>query len=148
MSESKKSRPYEVGYGKPPTKNQFKPGKSGNPCGRRARKLDLTTRIGKKLASKRLVVISGNRVNLSIEDILLERLIERAAKGDVKALFFLLSESTKYRAAQEQAKTPARRIYSKQDLAKMTNQERTDLYMKTLRSMNGQPPLSQDEDGE
>jgi hypothetical protein len=27
--------PYTVGYGKPPKKNQFKKGKSGNPLGRR-----------------------------------------------------------------------------------------------------------------
>jgi hypothetical protein len=131
MSEMKRS--YEVGYGKPPVKTQFKPGQSGNPSGRPTQKPDLTTRIGKKLASKRSVTISGNRVELPVEDILLERLIERAAKGDVKLLLFLLAEAQKYRDSQ--TKKSEWRIYSKQEIAEMTEQERVDLYMKTLKRL-------------
>lgn len=148
MSESQKLRSYSVGRGKPPIKSRFKPGQSGNPRGRPARKSDLTTRIGKKLALKRSVVISGIRVELSIEDILLERLIERAAKGDVKVLFFLLDEARRYRDGQEREKAPPKQIYNKEVIAKMNDEERTDLYMKTLRIVNGEPPLSQDEDGQ
>lgn len=133
---SKTKRPYEVGHGKPPIKTQFKPGQSGNPSGRPTRKPDLTTRIGKKLASKRSVVISGTRVELPIEDILLERLIERAAKGDVKVLFFLLAEAQKYRDGQANKKASDRRIYSQKELAEMTEQERVDLYMLCLKEIN------------
>ena len=38
MATSKPPKPpgqYDVGYGKPPAKDQFKPGRSGNPGGRR-----------------------------------------------------------------------------------------------------------------
>ena len=38
MATSKPPKPpgqYDVGYGKPPAKGQFKPGQSGNPGGRR-----------------------------------------------------------------------------------------------------------------
>jgi hypothetical protein len=129
-------RSYEVGHGKPPIKTRFKPGQSGNPRGRPTRKPDLTTRIGKKLASKRSVVISGTRVELPIEDILLERLIERAAKGDVKVLLFLLDEAQKYRDGQENAKASKWRIYSQQEIAEMTEQEQVDLYMNTLKRIS------------
>lgn len=126
---------YEVGRGKPPIATRFKPGQSGNPKGRPARAPDLTTRIGKKLTTKRSVVISGNRVELPVEEILLERLIERAAKGDVKLLLFLLAEAQKYREGQANAKASEWRRYSKEEIAKMTEQERTDLYMKILKGL-------------
>lgn len=131
----KTKRTYEIGHGKPPTKTQFKPGKSGNPSGRPARKPDLTTRIGKKLTSKRSVIISGNRVKLAVEEILLEKLIERAAKGDVKLLLFLLTEGQKYREDQATTKASERQRYSKKEIAEMTDEERTDLYMKILRGL-------------
>ncbi|MGL5164868.1 MAG: DUF5681 domain-containing protein [Afipia sp.] len=130
-----KDRAYEVGYGKPPVKSQFKLGHSGNPRGRPAEKPDLTTQIGKKLASKRSVVVSGVRVKLPIAEILLEKLIERAAKGDVKTLLFLLTEGQKYREVQANRKTTEWRRYSKQEIAEMTEQERTDLYMKIVKGL-------------
>lgn len=137
MSELKNSRPYEIGHGRPPVKTQFKPGESGNPKGRPARKPHLTARIGKKLASKRSILISGNRVKLPVEEILLERLIERAAKGDVKLLLFLLTESQKYRDGQQSAEAQRWRKYSQKELAEMTEQERVDLYFETLKVAHG-----------
>lgn len=137
MDIRKKPRSYEVGYGRPPVENRFKPGQSGNPGGRPAQKQDLTTRIGKKLATKRTVIISGNQTKLSVEDILIERLIERAAKGDMKALLLLLGESQKYQNNRAKIKTAARPILSREEIKKLTEQERVDLYMKCLKRANG-----------
>lgn len=41
----KKPGTYDVGYGKPPTTHQFKPGKSGNPRGRPKGSRNVVTEI-------------------------------------------------------------------------------------------------------
>ena len=40
---------YEVGYGKPPTHSQFRPGQSGNPAGRRKGVRNLKTDVKRTL---------------------------------------------------------------------------------------------------
>ena len=40
---------YEVGYGKPPTHSQFRPGQSGNPAGRRKGVRNLKTDVMRTL---------------------------------------------------------------------------------------------------
>ena len=42
---------YEVGYGKPPTHSQFRPGQSGNPAGRRKGVRNLKTDVKRTLAT-------------------------------------------------------------------------------------------------
>jgi len=58
MAKSKSSKPpgqNDVGYGKPPVKDQFKPGQSGNPAGRRKGQPTLNEMVMKEAA--RLVKI-------------------------------------------------------------------------------------------
>ena len=90
------SRDYEVGYGKPPIKTRFVPGKSGNPRGR-------PKRTGKKNSadyvdeyrlariildeSERKVRVSegGKQVDISIIQAVLRSTFVKAAKGNVGA---------------------------------------------------------------
>src|ERR1700740_3091450 len=56
------SEDYSVGYGKPPSKNQFKKGKSGNPSGRRKRLL------GKPLLDPRKLLIAELKSSIPIKE--------------------------------------------------------------------------------
>lgn len=78
---------YEVGYGKPPVKNQFPKGVSGNPGGRprKAKEAaaneslaDMLERIGQTE-----VEVQGKKVSLF--ELQLIALYHKAAKGDVAA---------------------------------------------------------------
>ena len=54
------SRPYDIGYGRPPKQNQFKPGKSGNPTGRPKGSRNLKTDLQEEL-QKEVKVTEGNK---------------------------------------------------------------------------------------
>ena len=73
------------GYKRPPKATQFKQGRSGNPKGRpkgaRSLKTDLT-----KLMEKRLRIREdGEQRHVSGQELVLLKLFEQAAKGDIKA---------------------------------------------------------------
>lgn len=82
---------YEVGYGKPPKKHQFKPGLSGNPKGRpKGAKNEAT--ILREIMHQRMEVREGGRARkISRLEALLLRCLEAALKGDLKAMAFLLN---------------------------------------------------------
>lgn len=82
---------YEVGYGKPPRKHQFKPGHSGNPRGRpKGAKNEAT--ILREIMHQRMEVREGGRARkISRLEALLLRCLEAALKGDLKAMAFLLN---------------------------------------------------------
>lgn len=82
---------YDVGYGKPPKKHQFKPGHSGNPKGRpKGAKNEAT--ILREIMHQRMEVREGGRARkISRLEALLLRCLEAALKGDLKAMAFLLN---------------------------------------------------------
>ena len=59
--------PYEVGYGKPPKKTQFKRGRSGNPNGRPRKKPDLYSELTKVLHENVTVTIDGESKRLTVQ---------------------------------------------------------------------------------
>ncbi|ODS02600.1 hypothetical protein AUC71_01465 [Methyloceanibacter marginalis] len=92
---SKTARPkdadYDVGYGKPPKRHQFKPGHSGNPEGRpKGAKNEAT--ILREIMHQRMEVREGGQARkISRLEALLLRCLEAALKGDLKAMAFLLN---------------------------------------------------------
>ena len=81
---------YSVGYGRPPTHTQFKPGQSGNPKGRSPQSTNLAT-IVKQVLGEHTPIRTGGRVRqMSKIEALFRSLLARAFKGDLKALHGLL----------------------------------------------------------
>ena len=54
-----KSKDFEVGYGKPPPQHRFQKGQSGNPKGRKTRKLNESEVIAKVRDESMIVTING-----------------------------------------------------------------------------------------
>lgn len=83
--KSDDSRDYEVGYGKPPKRTQFKPGRSGNPRGRPKERLNNRTILQSILGHKVTVTENGRSVKKTMHEILMTRPLHEAAKGNLKA---------------------------------------------------------------
>lgn len=83
---------YEVGYGRPPKETRFQKGVSGNPMGKRAKTKNrtFTKLIAAILAETVEVPVDGRTVTLSMMQVIVQRLGEKAAKGSKRALRKLL----------------------------------------------------------
>lgn len=107
------SRPYSVGYGKPPLHTRFQRGRSGNPSGRRRAppaeaatggdglwaEQEILLRV---MAEATTVVGAGGRPrSVPRTEAMWRALAERAAEGDVRAIKLLREEHGKALAAQE-----------------------------------------------
>lgn len=80
-----KPQSYEVGYGKPPKSGQFKPGKSGNPKGRKKAKTSLHDTLHKALNEKVTVQTNKGPMKLTKAEALIQRLLNKALSGDYQA---------------------------------------------------------------
>jgi uncharacterized protein DUF5681 len=79
-------RPYEVGRGKPPKHTQFKKGQSGNPKGRRRRRRRKQgINLRKTVMTKVMVSRNGKIEEVPYPIAHIQRIMQRAAKGDPKA---------------------------------------------------------------
>lgn len=84
-------RKYEVGYGKPPKATRFKKGQSGNPKGRPKGCLNAVTTMQQLLAERISVVEKGGREKvMPMMEVVLRRLVNKAAAGDLKAMPLVL----------------------------------------------------------
>ena len=81
---------FPVGYGKPPTKTQFKKGQSGNPKGRPKGSTNLDELIRKLLMKPVTVTQNGKATKVPTIEALLAKAISRAASGDHRALKLIL----------------------------------------------------------
>lgn len=78
--------PYVVTRGKPPREYQFKKGQSGNPRGRPKGSKNINTLVEEELDRKVELTLHGRRVKLSKRQIMVRQLVDRALKGDHKAI--------------------------------------------------------------
>jgi hypothetical protein len=85
---------YEVGYGKPPVASRFPKGQSGNPRGRRKGSLNLSHELEKELKSSVVITDNGRRRKVTKQAVVIRRLVNQAASGDIKAIDLLLKQNT------------------------------------------------------
>lgn len=89
---------YEIGYGKPPKKHRFSPGKSGNPRGR-PRKRGSTELDLDELLDKEVIVQSpSGPKRLDAREVELRQQVEKALKGNLRAINYLLQQFEKFGA--------------------------------------------------
>ncbi len=81
---------YEIGYGKPPKKYQFKPGCSGNKKGRPKGSPNMNTLVDKVLKEKVKIVMNGKTKKVSVMEGILCLLARDSMNGNVKAQKVLL----------------------------------------------------------
>jgi hypothetical protein len=105
LSRPKVGRSDDVGYCKPPKRTQFKPGKSGNPKGRRKGVRNFSTDVVSTLQSPVKVTKGGRARNVSTQLATLLVLRDRALKGDPKAADHLLDLASRYNTGQQAAAT-------------------------------------------
>jgi hypothetical protein len=91
------SRPYNVGYGKPPRDTRFKKGASGNPGGRPR---GITSGRALKLALQEIYrpvkIREGDRVTSLLGfQLAMRQLVAQAAKGNGPALRMLIGQTLK-----------------------------------------------------
>ena len=85
---------YEVGYGKPPKKSQFKPGQSGNPKGRPKKTKDLQKLFALELDKTVKVTENGELKRLTMLEAFVRSVISGALKGerDARKMLFAVIE--------------------------------------------------------
>jgi len=76
---------YEVGYRKPPRTTRFKAGESGNPKGRPKGAKNFATVIAQELNGRLSVTENGRRKKISKREVIVKRVVNKAAEGDLKA---------------------------------------------------------------
>lgn len=103
-----------VGYGKPPKKDQYKPGQSGNPNGRPKGSVNLPKAISKHAAKKVVVLENGVKKKMAKLDVVISAMFNKASKGDVAAARLL---TTLILAAKQLSGEDYQSGFSEADLA-------------------------------
>lgn len=83
-------RCYEVGYGKPPKRTQFKPGQSGNPKGRRKGSRNFSGHVQDELGERITITQDGRRQVVTKLKLIATQLVNSAVKGNLKSIEFLI----------------------------------------------------------
>lgn len=84
---------YEVGYGRPPKKTQFKPGQSGNPKGRPRGAKGEDTIFRQVISTKVPMSVRGKVRQVPLLEAVWMRIAGDALKGNSKAAMLLLNRS-------------------------------------------------------
>jgi hypothetical protein len=97
-----KGKDYEIGYGKPPPQHRFQKGQSGNPRGRRKRKLNEAEIVAKVRDELITMTINGKTVRIgAFEAAVRKTHMTVLAKGSVRDLEKLFQLYARYGAEPE-----------------------------------------------
>jgi|SRR6185437_4541086 len=103
---SQANRDYEVGYRKPPQHSRFKPGQSGNPKGRPKDVMNFVTALHRAL-NERVIVVEGNRrKSITKTEAMFKTMVNRAVKGDARAVREVISMAPSLEALLAGAGSP------------------------------------------
>lgn len=87
-----------AGYGKPPAKNQFKKGKSGNPKGRPPKKRRVAIDALSIIEEPLTVKLNGKTSQMSPFEISTRKLSQKAMEGDLRAIIKFIKLCGEYEA--------------------------------------------------
>lgn len=113
MSSSKKGTgagqngDYEVGYGRPPTATQFKPGNNCNPRGRPKPKKTVGQLIDEAMNTRVRITVDAKTRIMTKQQVIVHNLINAAARGDRKAIHTLFGLSARYQNSMETTLNPS-----------------------------------------
>lgn len=112
----KRDANYEVGYGQPPRRTQFKKGRSGNPKGRPRGSRNATTLLKEALNEQVVITENGRRRTITKKEVIITQIVNKAASGDHRSIQLLLltqlpliervTESTESAGGQTQLPPP------------------------------------------
>lgn len=100
MTSPKKTPPYAVGYGKPPTDKQFKKGRSGNPKGRPQGAKNLGFYARKELGEMIEVTLNGETMRIPKAALIMKAHVAKAAKGDPRSADYVLKAEQRGEASE------------------------------------------------
>ena len=106
---------HDVGFGKPPKRSQFKPGRSGNPKGRPKGSKNLKTDLEEELRELIVVREGGNAKTVSKQRAMLKSLTAKGVQGDPRAAAIVIDMM--YRLLHEDEAEDSRRGPSTDDKA-------------------------------
>jgi uncharacterized protein DUF5681 len=104
---------YAVGYGKPPRKNQFQPGQSGNPKGRPRGAKGLKAELREELNEWVTITAEGKTKRIRKRRLILKALAAKAAKGNVAAADRLIALIIQMEGIEDER--PGRRSLTEND---------------------------------
>jgi hypothetical protein len=82
-------KPYDVGYGKPPQRTQYRKGRSGNPKGRPKGTLNLATVLERTKREPVIIRVNGRPKKITKLQAAVTQVANKAATGDLKAVQLL-----------------------------------------------------------
>jgi hypothetical protein len=98
---------YQVGYKRPPRDSQFRKGQSGNPKGRKRGAKNMATLLTEALDRTVTLTHQGERRTFSKREVIIEQLVNKAAKADVGAVKLLLDMVNEHEARAGAQSEPA-----------------------------------------
>jgi hypothetical protein len=95
-----------VGYGRPPKAHRFKPGQSGNPSGRPKGSISMAVLLRKALIETVEITTNGRTRRIRKVELAIKQLVNKAAKGDARALNTILAMAPSLEAPPQGASSP------------------------------------------
>lgn len=97
----KQKKDYAVGYGRPPPEQRFKKGQSGNPRGRPKGTQSLGSFLNEALSRRVTVTENGKPRRMRVQDIIIQGIINDAARRDPRAVRLLFALMDRYQDSTE-----------------------------------------------